>query len=102
MEYPSLMICAQNGHKTNALADIGLPVDILKIRSRQTEINFEFDPESLWNKVTYSSNELNINWFVLLGKRQNLYVQRVESALGPVASPFNLYPPDYVLFPHLL
>ena len=72
MEFPSLMICTQNGYKEDALADIGLPVDILKIRSRPTEGNFEFDPESVWNKVTYSSNELNINWVFLLGKRQYL------------------------------
>ena len=77
MEFPSLMICTQNGYKEDALADIGLPVDILKIRSRPTEGNFEFDPESVWNKVTYSSNELNINWVFLLGKRQYL-----RSALG--------------------
>ena len=72
MEFPSLMICTQNGYKEDALADIGLPVDILKIRSRPTEDNFEFDPESVWNKVTYSSNELNINWVFLLGKMQYL------------------------------
>ena len=72
MEFPSLMICTQNGYKEDALADIGLPVDILKIRSRPTEGNFEFDPESVWNEVTYSSNELNINWVFLLGKGQCL------------------------------
>ena len=70
MEFPSLMICTQNGYKTDALADIRLPADILKIRSRPTEGNFEFDPERVWNRVTYPSNELNINWIFLLGKWQ--------------------------------
>ena len=62
------MICAQNGYKTDALADMGFPEDILKIRSRPIDDNFNFDPESVWGVGTYSKDELAIGWVFLQGK----------------------------------
>ena len=68
MEFPELMICAQNGYKTDALADRELPEDFLQIRSRPTEDNFDFDPESVWDEGTYSMNEFAISWVFIQGK----------------------------------
>ena len=68
MEFPELMICTQNGYKTDALAEKGLPEDILQIRSRPREDNFDFDPESVWDEGTYSMNELAIGWIFIQGK----------------------------------
>ena len=68
MAFPELMVCAQNGYKMDPLANIGLPEDILKIRSRPLEENFEFDPESVWDEGTYSMNEMAINWVFIQGK----------------------------------
>ena len=72
MEFPQLMICAQNGYKTDALADMGFPEDILKIRSRPIDDNFNFDPESVWGVGTYSKDELAIGWVFLQGKVTSL------------------------------
>ena len=68
MEFPGLMVCAQNGYKTGALADMGFPEDTLRTRSRPTEDNFDFDPENVWEEGTYSMDELAIGWLVLQGK----------------------------------
>ena len=72
MAFPELMVCAQNGYKMDPLANIGLPEDILKIRSRPLEENFEFDPESVWDEGTYSIDEFAINWVFLLAENATL------------------------------
>ena len=72
MVFPELMFCAQNGYKIDALANRGLREDILKIRSRPLEENFEFDPESVWDEGTYSLKEMAINWVFLLGENASL------------------------------
>ena len=67
MDFPDLMICTQNGYKTESLTEMGLPEDILQIRSRPTGDNFDFDPEGVWDEGTYSMDELAIGWVFIQG-----------------------------------
>ena len=61
------MICTENGFKADALAEMGYPEDILTPQGRHMVDNYDFDAEDVWEKGTYSTTELTVNWSVVQG-----------------------------------
>ena len=73
MEFPQVLICAKNGFKADALAEMGYPDDILTPQTRSLTDNYEFDAESVWEKGTYSNTELAVNWRAVHGNALFLF-----------------------------
>ena len=51
----------------DALTEMGYPDDILTPQTRSLTDNYEFDAESVWEKGTFSSTELAVNWSAVHG-----------------------------------
>ena len=68
MEFPQVVICAEHGYKKDVLTNMGAAEDIFRDPNPSPDSKNDLDLESLWEKGTYSREELDVFWMYLLGK----------------------------------
>ena len=68
MELPQVVICAQRGYKKDAFTTMGATEYIFRDSNQYPGSAHDFDLDSLWERGTYSRDELKLAWLYLLGK----------------------------------
>ena len=70
LDLPDVTFCANSGFKKEVFRELGMRVDMMKPNSGNYPTNFELnDTDDLWERATYSKEDLRIVWLIDDGER---------------------------------